>query len=76
VGGGSAPGVELPTWLVGIERTGSPPDALEAALRRANPPIVARIQDDRVVLDLRTVTPEQDEVIGGILTVVASSLVL
>jgi len=69
VGGGSAPGVELPTWLVGIERTGSTADALEAALRRTSPPIVARIQDDRVVLDLRTVTPEQDEVIGGTLTV-------
>jgi L-seryl-tRNA(Ser) seleniumtransferase len=60
VGGGSAPGVELPTWLVVVERDGTSPDALDASLRRLDPPIVARIERDRVVLDLRTVLPEQD----------------
>jgi L-seryl-tRNA(Ser) seleniumtransferase len=60
VGGGSAPGVELPTWLVVVERDGTSPDALDASLRRLDPPIVARIDRDRVVLDLRTVLPEQD----------------
>jgi L-seryl-tRNA(Ser) seleniumtransferase len=60
VGGGSAPGVELPTWLVVVDRDGASPDALEATLRRLDPPIVARIDRDRVVLDLRTVLPEQD----------------
>ena len=60
VGGGSAPGVELPTSLVVVERDGASPDALEATLRRLDPPIVARIDRDRVVLDLRTVLPEQD----------------
>ena len=60
VGGGSAPGVELPTWLVVVERDGTSPDALEASLRRLDPPIVARIDRERVVLDLRTVLPDQD----------------
>jgi L-seryl-tRNA(Ser) seleniumtransferase len=60
IGGGSAPGVELPTWLVAIEKTGTTPDGLEAALRRQAPPIIARIERDRVLLDLRTVLPEQD----------------
>jgi L-seryl-tRNA(Ser) seleniumtransferase len=60
VGGGSAPGVELPTCLLGVERMGTTPDALEEALRRATPPIIARIHGDRVVLDLRTVLVEQD----------------
>ena len=60
VGGGSAPGVELPTWLVVVNRDGTSPDALEAMLRRLDPPVVARIDRDRVVLDLRTVLPEQD----------------
>jgi L-seryl-tRNA(Ser) seleniumtransferase len=60
VGGGSAPGVELPTWLVVVERDGTSPAALEASLRRLDPPIVARIDRDRVVLDLRTVLPDQD----------------
>jgi L-seryl-tRNA(Ser) seleniumtransferase len=60
IGGGSAPGVELPTWLVAIEKAGTTPDGLEAALRRQTPPIIARIERDRVLLDLRTVLPEQD----------------
>jgi len=60
VGGGSAPGVSLPTWLVAVQKTGLSADALEARLRQLTPPIVARIERDRLVLDLRTVSPEQD----------------
>jgi L-seryl-tRNA(Ser) seleniumtransferase len=60
IGGGSAPGVELPTWLVAIEKTGTTPDGLEAALRHQTPPVIARIEGDRVLLDFRTVLPEQD----------------
>src|SRR5438067_2021515 len=60
VGGGSAPGVSLPTWLVAVQKAGLSADALEARLRQLTPPIVARIERDRLVLDLRTVSPEQD----------------
>ena len=63
IGGGSAPGVELPTWLVAIARDGLSPDALEARLRGLSPPLIARIERDRVLLDLRTVAPEQDDLI-------------
>jgi L-seryl-tRNA(Ser) seleniumtransferase len=63
IGGGSAPGVELPTWLVAIEKDRTPPDALEELLRRLTPPIIARIERDRVVLDLRTLEPEQDAIL-------------
>src|SRR5262249_51205665 len=59
VGGGSAPGVELPTWLIAVERDGLSADALETRLRALTPPIVARIERDRVLLDLRTVLPDQ-----------------
>ena len=62
-GGGSAPGVELPTWLVAIEKDRTTPDALEESLRRLAPPIIARIEHNRVVLDLRTVGPEQDAIL-------------
>jgi L-seryl-tRNA(Ser) seleniumtransferase len=55
VGGGSAPGAELPTRLVEITRDGMTADRIEAHLRTLEPPVIARIQDDRVVLDLRTV---------------------
>jgi len=60
VGGGSAPGVELPTCLVAIEKAGLSVDALEARLRQLTPPIIARIERDRLVLDLRTVAPDDD----------------
>jgi L-seryl-tRNA(Ser) seleniumtransferase len=60
VGGGSAPGVKLPTCLVSIARRGLTPDALEERLRLGAPPVIARITDDRLVIDLRTVLPAQD----------------
>jgi L-seryl-tRNA(Ser) seleniumtransferase len=60
IGGGSAPGAELPTRLVELSRDGMRAEAVEQQLRAIDPPIVARIQNDRVVLDLRTVAPEDD----------------
>ena len=60
VGGGSAPGSTLPTRLVVLECDGLSADQLEARLRSLDPPVVARIENDRVVLDLRTVAPEDD----------------
>jgi L-seryl-tRNA(Ser) seleniumtransferase len=60
IGGGSAPGVDLPTILVAVEAPGLSADQLEQRLRLQDPPIVARIEHDRVVLDLRTVLDEQD----------------
>ncbi len=65
IGGGSAPGVELPTWLVAIARDGLTPDALEERLRSLTPPVIARIENDQVVFDLRTVLPHQDSELSG-----------
>ncbi len=72
VGGGSAPGVSLPTVLLAIERDGLSPDDLESALRSLDPPVIARIEADRVVLDLRTVLEEQDELLGKLLSELVS----
>jgi L-seryl-tRNA(Ser) seleniumtransferase len=58
VGGGSLPGETLPTHLVALE-AGSP-DTVATRLRGGEPPIITRIEDDRLVLDPRTVLPEQD----------------
>ena len=60
VGGGSAPGVELPTWLVAVAKDGVTPDALAALLRGLTPPVIARIEHDTLVLDLRTVAQDDD----------------
>jgi L-seryl-tRNA(Ser) seleniumtransferase len=61
VGGGSGPGVELKTWVVAIQQDAVAPDALAEQLRRFAPPVIARIDRDQVLLDLRTVFPEQDQ---------------
>ena len=68
VGGGSAAGVELPTWLAAITKDEISADALESMLRRQSPPIVGRIEDGRVVLDLRTVLPSQDSLLLALLS--------
>jgi L-seryl-tRNA(Ser) seleniumtransferase len=58
VGGGSLPGEMLPTRL--LQLPADRPDELAAGLRLATPAVIARIQDDRVLLDPRSVLPEQD----------------
>src|SRR3954454_182959 len=67
IGGGSAPGVELPTWLLAIAKAGMTPDDLEERLRRFTPAVIGRIDRDRLVLDLRTVLPEQDAELAKLL---------
>lgn len=58
VGGGSLPGETLPSRAVALSSPS--PDALAAALRAGTPPVVGRIERDHLLLDLRTVLPEQD----------------
>jgi len=60
IGGGSAPGSALPTLLLAIEIAGVSAATLDARLRAGRPPVVTRIENDRVVVDLRTV-PDDDE---------------
>jgi L-seryl-tRNA(Ser) seleniumtransferase len=66
VGGGSAPGAELPTRLVELSREGMSADRIEQHLRSLDPPVIARIQDDRVVLDLRTVLDDEVELLAAL----------
>jgi L-seryl-tRNA(Ser) seleniumtransferase len=68
-GGGSSPVGEVPTMLLAIDDPSGDAGKLEARLRRGDPPIVARVQDGRLLLDLRTVLPEQDEVLSRALAV-------
>jgi L-seryl-tRNA(Ser) seleniumtransferase len=56
VGGGTYPEVVLDSWAVALAAPRGP-DRLAAALRTGDPPVIARIEGDRLVLDLRTVDP-------------------
>jgi L-seryl-tRNA(Ser) seleniumtransferase len=60
IGGGSAPGTEIPTRLVELTRDGLTAEQIESHLRSLDPPLIARIVNDRVVLDLRTVASGDD----------------
>ena len=62
VGGGSLPEETQPSFAVAI--VGASPTRVATALRSADPPVIARIVDERVALDLRSVLPEDDEVLA------------
>lgn len=68
VGGGSAPTSPLPTFLIAVTSSSMSPNDVEAALRQWDPPIVVRIVDDRVVIDLRTVAESEEAEIEKVLT--------
>jgi len=63
IGGGAAPSAVLPTCLLAVSAQGLSADELAARLRLWRPPVVARVEEGRVLLDLRTVFPEQDEAV-------------
>ncbi len=63
IGGGSTPDKTLPTWLV-VMRSSNAVE-LERNLRLGNPPIIARIEKDRVILDVRTILEDEIELVIG-----------
>lgn len=68
VGGGSLPGQQLPTRVLAVKTPA--PNAAAAQLRALATPVIARVEDDRLIFDPRTVLPEQDGVLAmGILAV-------
>ena len=60
VGGGAAPLSPLPTTLISLKHPSLNAEEIAARLRRGKPPVIARILDDRVALDLRTVAPTEE----------------
>jgi L-seryl-tRNA(Ser) seleniumtransferase len=61
IGGGSTPDQTLPTWV--IELAVSNPTAFERRLRLGQMPVLARIERDRIILDMRTVADEEEELL-------------
>jgi L-seryl-tRNA(Ser) seleniumtransferase len=71
LGGGAAPSSVLPTRLLALTCEHLSADELTARLRSSEPPIIARVDEGRVLLDLRTVFPEQDSAIAAALSRIA-----
>jgi L-seryl-tRNA(Ser) seleniumtransferase len=67
LGGGAAPSSVLPTRVLALTCEGLSADELAARLRGSEPPIIARVEEGRVLLDLRTVFPEQDAAVAAAL---------
>ncbi|MGH9508965.1 MAG: L-seryl-tRNA(Sec) selenium transferase [Terriglobales bacterium] len=67
IGGGSTPGARLPTRLLAVTAEGLSADELSARLRAAELPVIGRVEEGRVLLDLRTVFPQQDAVVEAAL---------
>ncbi len=61
-GGGATPEQEIPTFVLAIAGNAR---AIEAKLRLGTPPVIARIANDRLLLDLRTVAPEEEEALAA-----------
>jgi L-seryl-tRNA(Ser) seleniumtransferase len=73
-GGGSGPTSRLPTVLISVTHRQLTANQIEAALRLSVPPVIARIVDDRVLLDLRTVADSEEyEVEQAILSLAPNS---
>jgi len=66
VGGGAAPEMDLPTWLAALRPASGSPAAFERRLREQDPPVVARVVEDRVCFDFRTVLPGEDKLLATI----------
>jgi L-seryl-tRNA(Ser) seleniumtransferase len=74
VGGGAAPTVGVPTVVVSIVHPGLSPDRFAAALRAGEPPVVVRVAEDRLLVDLRTVAPEDEPALVDALAAAAETL--
>ena len=71
LGGGAAPSSTLPTRLLAVACPGLRAGDLAARLRQASTPVAVRVEDDRVLLDLRTVFPAQDSTLAQALAEIA-----
>src|SRR5262245_35659 len=71
VGGGSAPETYIPSWGVALTIAGISDRELEERLRRSDPPVIVRIEENRVVLDFRTIFPGEEKELLAVIQAVA-----
>ncbi len=71
LGGGAAPGSTLPTHVLAVSHSTMSADAICGKLRQWGAPIIGRVEDGRVLIDLRTVTAEEEELVAAALEGIA-----
>jgi L-seryl-tRNA(Ser) seleniumtransferase len=72
IGGGAAPSSVLPTRLLALASRDHSADELAAHMRNSDPPIIVRVDEGRVLVDLRTVFPQQDSIVAAALDRIAA----
>jgi L-seryl-tRNA(Ser) seleniumtransferase len=65
VGGGAAPQAELPGWAVALNSVRLSASAIESRLRGADPPVISHVVDERVLLDLRMVPEDEEDLLAA-----------
>jgi L-seryl-tRNA(Ser) seleniumtransferase len=65
MGGGSVPGEEIASWALSVVHPERSATELHAVLRRGDPPVIGRIEDDRLLLDMRTVNDDAIPVVAA-----------
>ena len=72
-GGGALPMADLPTWAVVVTSSEYKTSELESALRGCEPPIICRVKDDRIILDMRTVRDDEVPIIAQAFSAIAGT---
>jgi len=72
MGGGSLPGVPIPTYVLAVRAPKLSADRLSYLLRQNDPPIITRIKDDDVLLDMRTLLEDEDKIVVKAIERIAS----
>ena len=73
-GGGSLPLLELPSTCLGIRISGLSTNSLEQKLRKSSPPLIARIEDDTLIIDPRTIQNDEPDLIRDIFHTILKDL--
>ena len=71
VGGGAAPELGIPTFAIALQHAAGGPDALARALRSGSPPVAVRVGEGRVLVDLRTIRPDEEALLLSALVAAA-----
>ncbi len=74
MGGGALPAHPIPSCAVAVRRTGCSADEVLRCFRRLSPPVIGRIADDTVLLDMRTILPDEDGVIAEAIAAVCGRM--
>lgn len=72
VGGGALPLMRIPTAVIAIRSKGEPIERLEQRFRKHNPPIIARIFKEELLLDCRTIQRDEDDYVAGVMSEILS----